>query len=257
MRGKPSLACPLMSYIRITPADAGKTAKKRIRRRYTRDHPRGCGENLQHFTPRLLLGGSPPRMRGKQGKITCPLMNWRITPADAGKTTFIRFTSLFLMDHPRGCGENSVLIEPLGCLPGSPPRMRGKQFGCSSPLMWSRITPADAGKTRNTPHTARQRQDHPRGCGENQDFFSGFGLTAGSPPRMRGKPASVSFSGRMISDHPRGCGENYEQLVGGVETLGSPPRMRGKPRRWCYETSEYRITPADAGKTSKDKGRDE
>ena len=50
-----------------------------------------------------------------------------------------------------------------------------------------RITPAGAGKTLTDFFGVNFHQDHPRRCGENQDFFSGFGLTAGSPPQVRGK----------------------------------------------------------------------
>ena len=45
VRGKRTPHQTKTKPIGITPAGAGKTAKKRVRRRYTRDHPRGCGEN--------------------------------------------------------------------------------------------------------------------------------------------------------------------------------------------------------------------
>ena len=71
----------------------------------------------------------------------------RITPADAGKTTFGNSVSATGWDHPRGCGENPYSqIGQLAIL-GSPPRMRGKLLTESVFTFEPRITPADAGKT--------------------------------------------------------------------------------------------------------------
>ena len=51
-----------------------------------------------------------------------------------------------------------------------------------------RITPADAGKTKNLALVKLDSWDHPRGCGEN-NFPPYFAPSVkGSPPRMRGKP---------------------------------------------------------------------
>ena len=53
---------------RITPADAGKTfpiLSPIIRKK---DHPRGCGENLEYVGNACSETGSPPRMRGKHLK---------------------------------------------------------------------------------------------------------------------------------------------------------------------------------------------
>ena len=72
---------------RITPADAGKTMTPAAHRSGSGDHPRGCGEN-RYVPDRRQRGiGSPPRMRGKQGWTSRDLSEYRITPADAGKTT--------------------------------------------------------------------------------------------------------------------------------------------------------------------------
>ena len=70
-----------------------------------------------------------------------------ITPADAGKTAFIKISNIIEWDHPRGCGENPYTGTVLTGQLGSPPRMRGKP----------------ALKTAAT----REKPDHPRGCGEN------------------------------------------------------------------------------------------
>ena len=91
------------------------------------DHPRGCGENYAEAIDDAIAIGSPPRMRGK--RVFCPftLTSIRITPADAGKTK--RNLNVFQrrQDHPRGCGENRVVVAYRATPMGSPPRMRGKQ----------------------------------------------------------------------------------------------------------------------------------
>ena len=70
-----------------------------------------------------------------------------ITPADAGKTTYISRDNRQRRDHPRGCGENPLFHLPFCAGPGSPPRMRGKPARLCFPEHKLRITPADAGKT--------------------------------------------------------------------------------------------------------------
>ena len=52
-----------------------------------------------------------------------------------------------------------------------------------------------------------------------------------------------------VTDHPRGCGENQPIQVLIVKPYGSPPRMRGKLPISAEDIADYRITPADAGKT--------
>ena len=75
------------SYIRITPACAGRTriVLKFIFRK--RDHPRVCGKDALQETEKDLMTGSPPRVR--EGPISIPVFNKfvRITPACAGRTT--------------------------------------------------------------------------------------------------------------------------------------------------------------------------
>ena len=175
-------------FIRITPADAGKTF---------------------HFKCNVReLWGSPPRMRGKQFSAVLCTLRKRITPADAGKTISFHLPTISLI--------------------GSPPRMRGKLSPLRRHCKPHRITPADAGKTTGFPQCAWVSEDHPRGCGENLVIAGGIMLGRGSPPRMRGKRAlaavavgtvritpadagkTLFFKKSCIAhrDHPRGCGEN-------------------------------------------------
>ena len=110
MRGKLTIHVRYLQTVGITPADAGKTAKKRVRRRYTRDHPRGCGENCISRSIGTVQVGSPPRMRGKLQKNEYGDDILGITPADAGKTVYPAVSARYRWDHPRGCGENYYTV---------------------------------------------------------------------------------------------------------------------------------------------------
>ena len=110
-----------------------------------------------------------------------------ITPADAGKTCRCQLNGPRIWDHPRGCGENYLLLFQSQQHTGSPPRMRGKPSRIPPKVSGNRITPADAGKTGIITGALLTVGDHPRGCGENRIFCSLLTPFAGSPPRMRGK----------------------------------------------------------------------
>ena len=106
-------------------------------------------------------------MRGKLGRALGMAGFGRITPADAGKTSAASiFTALF-WDHPRGCGENNATFATVLGGSGSPPRMRGKRAIIAQRILYSGITPADAGKTAKIKILCCSHRDHPRGCGEN------------------------------------------------------------------------------------------
>ena len=167
MRGKRQQTMRTALDIGITPADAGKTGIAVVGGVPEEDHPRGCGENWLSDLWGGIKNGSPPRMRGKPLTQTPCTARARITPADAGKTTTRKAKHRTGRDHPRGCGENVYVFPCVRNKPGSPPRMRGKPLLPQNGHGLSRITPADAGKTRYPRRRNRNRQDHPRGCGEN------------------------------------------------------------------------------------------
>ena len=153
--------------------------------------------------------------------------------------------------------------------------MRGKRLCSLIFAATSRITPADAGKTRCWAASRVSLRDHPRGCGENRESLNYATRDIGSPPRMRGKhsfslvavvteritPADAGKTQhgrkrrRNHEDHPRGCGENAPHRQAVLREAGSPPRMRGKPSRAAYKPFMARITPADAGKTIRRKAK--
>ena len=85
MRGKAAAAQVKPAASGITPAYAGKSRFPSSTAPYHRDHPRVCGEKPQPSKAHRLGGGSPPRVRGKEGDELGLGQTIRITPAYAGK----------------------------------------------------------------------------------------------------------------------------------------------------------------------------
>ena len=167
------------------------------------------------------------------------------------------------------CGENSSNLSGVHIVPGSPPRVRGKQGSHVKCGNRQGITPACAGKTDVLAVIGILVRDHPRVCGENCEPLHAEKGGQGSPPRVRGKPARVAppeqpagitpacaGKTRRLAmyclrgwDHPRVCGENFISFCRFSKIKGSPPRVRGKHRRNRDSHSARGITPACAGKT--------
>ena len=148
--------------------------------------------------------------------------------------------------------------------------MRGKLKPAVADEVSGRITPAHAGKTRNSHSSTFRSRDHPRACGENLDLKLREIDMKGSPPRMRGKLTQCgvgagregitpAHAGKTLllkrlrterRDHPRACGENRRASRPRPLNPGSPPRMRGKLMFRVPRRARVGITPAHAGKTS-------
>ena len=249
VRGKPDSHALGQSPGGITPACAGKTARRLSTKRSTRDHPRVCGENCHHVAIPPLLHGSPPRVRGK--------LLPRVDPVVAHG------------DHPRVCGENCTSRPAQRPERGSPPRVRGKPRNNMYDVNLEGITPACAGKTYRVRERPDYGWDHPRVCGENNPALCLLRGRPGSPPRVRGKHlqrVSIALSvgitpacaGKTLlsplrnprsGDHPRVCGENTRLRPGSGTLRGSPPRVRGKRGYMDPDPHRVGITPACAGKT--------
>ena len=113
-------------------------------------------------------------------------------------------------------------------------------------------------------------QKYPRVCGEKRIKNRDRGQYRGSPPHMRGKAwlsgklycsfgITPAYAGkrqlRPIAytspwDHPRICGEKARLSRRSSPSQESPPRMRGKDRDLPKLSSDWRITPAYAGKST-------
>ena len=135
----------------------------------------------------IVLTGSPPPMRGKDTLRTCDCAAIGITPAYAGKSLFCTCIPMCSEDHPRLCGEKSMVEAILCFLSGSPPPMRGKDQPAPRQPCLFRITPAYAGKSLTGTVWTRPPRDHPRLCGEKIMLARSYFFILGSPPPMRGK----------------------------------------------------------------------
>ena len=110
--------------------------------------------------------GSPPRMRGKGQALLANDAGIGITPAYAGKRHYDSNPPRHPRDHPRVCGEKRDTAVCLWSLPGSPPRMRGKEEVVVYTEPENGITPAYAGKSYEKRLFLSGSWDHPRVCGE-------------------------------------------------------------------------------------------
>ena len=86
-RGRGKVDIDLFGFLcrGITPAWAGKRSWKHDHVRKHGDHPRVGGEKQLPFHFFCVLGGSPPRGRGKALHLVPSSKQHRITPAWAGK----------------------------------------------------------------------------------------------------------------------------------------------------------------------------
>ena len=191
-------------------------------------------------------------MRGKGYATGSKTYHGGITPACAGKSDGYTAGRTDARDHPRVCGEKPALPPGVLAPPGSPPRMRGKDYvahackgrvgitpayaGKSPTFIFasslSRITPAYAGKSFPRRCIVPKNWDHPRVCGEKMNIGAITAMLGGSPPRMRGKEAKNFFRGSGLGitpayagksrpsrywfaagrDHPRVCGEKTKKI---------------------------------------------
>ena len=186
-----------------------------------------CGEQ---FPPGLHGGGwrgSPPRVRGTEGRQGVSGNGLRITPACAGNSVGNATHVAVMEDHPRVCGEQSVMALRISYPVGSPPRVRGTEKDDGRQLLGQGITPACAGNSWIAAQFYTLTWDHPRVCGEQAQIEASKKNELGSPPRVRGTVAfsivptvclgitpacagnrSTALAGRrLLADHPRVCGE--------------------------------------------------
>ena len=171
------------------------------------------------------------------------------------------------------CGEKTGFGKSAFTKSGSPPHVRGKGERKTGKTRRVGITPACAGKRMHQWCRKIANWDHPRMCGEKSMKSTLRKVALGSPPRMRGKgydvvsrlcrvritPACAGKSTKSRNairsrwDHPRMCGEKNIWVADVTTSIGSPPHVRGKgvlpPMLWLWPG----ITPACAGKRTRNK----
>ena len=172
-------------------------------------------------------------------------------------------------DHPRVCGEHSVLLCFFEFGLGSSPRMRGTPSPPGRRVSGLGIIPAYAGNTPQAETSSARSRDHPRVCGEHCRGVPADLLGRGSSPRMRGtrivsvsrpdKPGIIpAYAGNTVRlmrdrpngrDHPRVCGEHRLPHRHPGPSRGSSPRMRGTHLQEHEREIRPGIIPAYAGNT--------
>ena len=164
-------------------------------------------------------------MRGKVVHKALILLRRGITPACAGKSQSPRGLRPHSGDHPRVCGEKTLMRLVLFAVLGSPPRMRGKDGVNDSAQAVTGITPACAGKSSWHLQTGCFPEDHPRVCGEKQIFLGGSEPGTGSPPRVRGKGILGAVNKAYIGITPA-CAGKSARWQAGPPGPAPPPQMR-------------------------------
>ena len=208
MRGKAKNRCRSCPLTRITPACAGKRTCTATRRCGNGNHPRVCGEKFTVRFTRMVLPGSPPRMRGKDGVNDSAQAVTGITPACAGKRDKAGLPFAPVRDHPRVCGEKTSASSLFNTAAGSPPRVRGKELRVETCFSHDGITPAYAGKRVSRSRAKTGEWDHPRVCGEKKFTFDAGKLIPGSPPRMRGKALDLNLLTASLGITPAYAGKS-------------------------------------------------
>ena len=114
--------------------------------------PADAGSTEANWASGFNFTGSSPRMRGARSRVFRIRVFRGIIPADAGSTRRCLSRCLHQRDHPRGCGEHSMVSVTPGWVSGSSPRMRGARNLLLFCPFLPGIIPADAGSTRAMYH---------------------------------------------------------------------------------------------------------
>ncbi len=213
------------------PAGAGSSGSGAYTSAFSRDHPRGCGEQLLSSHSLAMRVGPSPRVRGAAGRGAAPHGAGGTIPAGAGSSTGCRGGRRRGGDHPRGCGEQHGGRTTDLWDAGPSPRVRGAAlviapFGCTAGTI-----PAGAGSSRPGWRRLPMPGDHPRGCGEQEGTMRSPLGSLGPSPRVRGAEVVGDL---FIPGHgtiPAGAGSS---------TCWRPPRSAGwdHPRR-CGEQAAF------------------
>ena len=155
----------------ITPACAGNSPARKLRRSKMRDHPRLRGEQSSNFDILAARSGSPPLARGTGARYSRTTLAPRITPACAGNSMRAWRMQANGWDHPRLRGEQALFVYASFGFQGSPPLARGTAASATAGLWRGRITPACAGNSFCPSPPPCGRWDHPRLRGEQLYFF--------------------------------------------------------------------------------------
>ena len=205
-RGRRPLGQPVPHREGTTPAGAGTTAGSRAPARARRDHPRGRGDDAVAAVLAALVGGPPPRARGRRSGAARSGLRAGTTPAGAGTTSGRPGVAAVAGDHPRGRGDDITRAFGRAAPWGPPPRARGRQQLAGAGEPQHGTTPAGAGTTRRRSAGRCGARDHPRGRGDDPEWTEIDGINSGPPPRARGRLHGGTGSSVLQWTTPAGAG---------------------------------------------------
>ncbi len=234
--------------------------------------------------------GPSPRVRGAERKRRHECLKSGTIPAGAGSSRTPRARSAGAWDHPRGCGEQSMVSRRTFTRRGPSPRVRGAGGVVAPPGDRSGTIPAGAGSRAPSAVSCACSWDHPRGCGEQASGEQPTRGDAGPSPRVRGAgrasrgaacgcgtiPAGAGSSAPLCQldleegtipagagsrrcgsvrpgpgrDHPRGCGEQTVADLGDDPVQGPSPRVRGADGEQADQDGFDGTIPAGAGSSA-------
>ena len=228
-----------------------------------------CGEHHGLTGASQGQAGSSPHVRGALLFVRQRNVFIGIIPACAGSTDSTPYVRCCHWDHPRMCGEHSIIFFLRLPVKGSSPHVRGARNTSQAPANRYGIIPACAGSTASMALELMAWRDHPRMCGEHCVSRGVMRGSSGSSPHVRGarrdyppRPVAPGIipacAGSTIGlrtgqlqprDHPRMCGEHkaeFSMILGG---LGSSPHVRGAQPSRAVARLAAGIIPACAGST--------
>ncbi len=255
------------------PAGAGSSRWRSPTTHRTRDHPRGCGEQQPAWITGSSMEGPSPRVRGAGGRLSISTPDDGTIPAGAGSSRTPRTQRRPPRDHPRGCGEQTVLAGAAVHVLGPSPRVRGAVARALTDQPHLGTIPAGAGSSPSSPLRPALSWDHLRGRGEQSSFVRPPFGSSGPSPRARGAvklaylalittgtiPAGAGSRCRAARtaaaprDHPRGRGEQWAENGRMTQAEGPSPRVRGADT--LRKPVEVRVGTIPAGAGSRHRRR--
>ena len=166
-RGTPVLPPASSHAIRVIPAWAGNTFRRRSASPGPPGHPRMGGEHYYRLSKAAGLCGSSPRGRGTRSPARRRPGESRVIPAWAGNTPSAPPAYSPASGHPRVGGEHFSPVAMPRALSGSSPRGRGTHPADRRPVPVGRVIPAWAGNTREPGPPRPGPAGHPRVGGEH------------------------------------------------------------------------------------------
>ena len=210
-------------------------------------YPRACGGTSMVMSPKYIIPGLSPRVRGNPGArhLLVPLPG--SIPARAGEPTDVDGWANVVGVYPRACGGTDASNDFNFVGRGLSPRVRGNRRQQRLQLRGPGSIPARAGEPPQTSRAKSRYWVYPRACGGTQapDTFSYH--CPGLSPRVRGNPGGMNitqFAIRSIparageppeTDSPRRASKVYPRACGGtspssrkpLSSRGLSPRVRG------------------------------